>query len=93
MNYDKHDLHQFIDALEATHDNDLHQFIDLMEASPDVEKQRAFIRMNPNDRATYLYNLRAYARDESITLRKRATLFNIERKLATIDRECRGAGR
>jgi hypothetical protein len=73
--------------------NDLHQFIDLMEASPDIEKQRAFIRMNPSDRATYLYNLRACARDEAITLRKRATLLNIERKLATIDRECRGAGR
>jgi hypothetical protein len=78
MNYDKNDLHQFIDA---------------MEASPDVEKMRAFIRMSPNDRASYLYNLRAYTRSDAITLRKRATLANVERKLAQVDRECRNAGR
>jgi hypothetical protein len=64
-----------------------------MEASNDVEKQRAFIRMNPNDRAAYLYNLRACARDDQITLRKRATLLNVERKLAQADREARNAGR
>jgi len=78
MGYDKNDLHQFIDALEAT---------------PDIEKQRAFVRMQPNDRASYLYNLRAYARDEAITLRKRATLLNVQRKLEQVDRECRSAGR
>jgi hypothetical protein len=78
MSYDKNDLHQFIDALEST---------------PDIEKQRAFIRMASQDRATYLYNLRAYARDEAITLRKRSTLLNVERKLRAVDTECRNAGR
>jgi hypothetical protein len=78
MDYDKQDLHQFIDALEA---------------SDDVEKQRTFIRMNPNARATYLHHLRTYAHSDAITLRKRATLLNVSRKLAVIDRECRDAGR
>jgi hypothetical protein len=68
MSYDKNDLHQFIDALEST---------------PDIEKQRAFIRMAS----------RAYARDEAITLRKRSTLLNVERKLRAVDTECRNAGR
>jgi hypothetical protein len=64
-----------------------------MESSHDDEKMRAFIRMNPNDRAAYLYNLRGLACSDELSLRKKSTLLNIERKLATIDRECRGAGR
>jgi hypothetical protein len=72
---------------------DLENFVDLMEASPDDDKARAFVRMNPNERAAYLSRFRACARDESITLRKRATLLNVERKLAQVDRECRAAGR
>ena len=72
---------------------DLLNFVDLMESSHDDEKMRAFIRMNPNDRAAYLYNLRGLACSDELSLRKKSTLLNIERKLATIDRECRGAGR
>ena len=73
--------------------NDLHQFIDLMEASHDDEKARAFIRMTPDARATYLYNLRGLACSDEISLRKKSTLLNVERKLAQVDRECRNAGR
>ena len=72
---------------------DLLSFVDLMESSHDDEKMRAFIRMNPNDRAAYLYNLRACAHSDEISLRKKSTLLNVERKLAQVDRECRNAGR
>jgi hypothetical protein len=68
-------------------------FVDLMESSHDDEKMRAFVRMNPNERAAYLYNFRACAHSDEISLRKKSTLLNIERKLAQVDRECRAAGR
>jgi hypothetical protein len=75
---DKHDLNNYVDALEATNDAD---------------KMRAFVRMAPQDRATYLYHLRAYARSDEISLRRKATLLNVERKLSAIDREAKNAGR
>jgi len=72
---------------------DLMNFVEAMESSDDDEKARAFIRMNANDRSGYLNSLRACARSDAISLRQRATLFNVQRKLETVDRELRSAGR
>ena len=78
MSYDRNDLHQFVDALEST---------------PDVEKARAFIRMNPDARSAYLHHLSSYSHSDAISLRRRATILNVSRKLAQVDRELRQSNR
>jgi hypothetical protein len=73
--------------------NDLNLLAEHFQSTPDDEKARQFIAMSPDNRYSYLAQLRAAARSDAITNQKRATLWNVERKLLQIDQELRLVGR
>ena len=73
--------------------NNLLAFVDAIEASTDQDKVRFFVTLQPSKRESYLSELRAVTRGDGISLKKRATLLNVERKLERAHREAQAAGR
>jgi hypothetical protein len=72
--------------------NDLNLLVDHFRDSPDADKAAEFVLMSPDARYAYLVELRGATRGD-VAPRKRATLWNIERKLVRLDQELRNAGR
>lgn len=72
---------------------DLNSFAEFFQSTTDADKADAFVRLSPNQRAEYLYWLRSASRSDEITLKKRATLFNVERQLTALHRRLENVGR
>jgi hypothetical protein len=72
---------------------DLNDLAENFQSTSDADKAAVFIRLSPAQRQYYLTNLRAAARDETITSRKRATLWHVERGLTELDRQMSAAKR
>jgi hypothetical protein len=68
-------------------------YVEAMEASTDQDKVRFFMTLQPSQRESYLSELRAVTRSDGISLKKRATLLNVQRKLERAHREAQAAGR
>jgi hypothetical protein len=64
---------------------DLNTLAELFQLTSDADKAAAFMRFSAPQRAAYLTTLRAAARDETITSRKRAALWHVERLLTGLD--------
>lgn len=72
---------------------DLNSFAEFFQSTTDADKADAFVRLSPNQRTEYLYWLRSASRSDEITLKKRATLFNVERQLTALHRRLENVGR
>jgi hypothetical protein len=68
-------------------------YVEAMEASTDQDKMRFFVTLQPSKRESYLSELKAVTRGDGISLKKRATLLNVLRKLEWAHRSAQAAGR
>jgi hypothetical protein len=66
---------------------DLNDLAEHFQSTTDADKAAAFVRLSAAQRQNYLFSLRAAARDETISPRKRATLWQVERGLTALDEQ------
>ena len=72
---------------------DLNSLAELFQSTSDADKAGAFMQFSAPQREAYLMQLRAAARDEVLSPRKRATLWRVERGLSELDRQMLAAKR
>ena len=72
---------------------DLNTLAEQFQSTTDADKAAQFMRFSAPQRADYLIYLRAAARDEVLSPRKRATMWRVERGLAALDRQMRAVNK
>ena len=78
---------------DFTNRADFNALAEYFQTTTPAEKAAAFMRFTAPQRDAYLAQLRAVVRDEVLSPRKRATLWQVERGLSELDRQMRAAKR